>query len=79
MKFTVLFKDPDTVADAANDAAKDALAEIEGIDDDEREALIEKRADKLREAIEPWIEYGECVRIEFDTKAGTATVLKDKS
>lgn len=79
MKFMITFKDPDTVADAVNEAAKEALESVDGIDDDEREVLVEKRAEKLREAIEPWIEYGEYVRIEFDTEAGTATVFKAPS
>ena len=29
-------------------------------------------------ALSVWIEYGEYIRVEFDTEAGTATVLKVK-
>lgn len=30
----------------------------------------------LKDVVDQWVEYGESVTIEFDTEAGTATVIK---
>lgn len=76
MKFTITFKDPDGVYDSLRDAARQAVPE--GLDDEEREDLIATRREKLTEAIEPWVQYDEYISIEFDTEAGTATVLRNK-
>ena len=78
MKFTVTMKDPDTLWDSVNDAAKMYAAGQEGLDEDEREAVAERRAEKLRDFASEWFTYGEYVSVEFDTDAGTATVLKAK-
>ena len=73
MKFRIMFKDPDGVSECLDDAAKDALPE--GLDADEREAVIETRCEKLKKFAERWIEYGEYLCVEFDADAGTAVVV----
>jgi len=78
MKFTVSFKDPDVVSDACLEAAKEMLQSVQGIDEEEREELVDTRAAKLRDFTDKWVEYGEYIRVEFDTKADTAIVVKRK-
>lgn len=73
MKFQVQFKDPDVVREAAEDAAKESFPE--GLSDEEKEMLVEKRTEKLTDFTGKWIKYGEYVTIEFDTDAGTAVVV----
>ena len=68
-------RDPDGSYDCMTDAAKDSLVAIEGLSDEEREQLQEKRAEKLRDFAGKWLEYGEYVVVEFDTDAGTAVVV----
>lgn len=79
MKFKVTMKDPDTLYDAVNDAVKAQIEEIGITDEDEIEALLEKRAEKVREICAEWFEYGEYLTIEIDTEAKTATVCKAKN
>ena len=76
MKFTVTMKDPDTLHDAIKDAVKEDLAKIEGIDDDDREALAERREAAVREIASTWFSYGEYLSVEIDTDAKTCTVLQ---
>lgn len=78
MKFQVTMKDPDSLGDAVKEAAEEQLATIEGIDADEKESLIEGRAAKLSDFACKWMEYGEYITVEFDTDAGTATVVPGK-
>ena len=74
-KFRVTLKDPDGPADCIGDAARTSLPE--GLSEDEREAIIDIRRAELQRFAGQWLEYGECARIEFDTDAGTATLLKE--
>ena len=76
MKFTITMKDPDGSSDCLGDAAEQELPE--GLDEDEREMLIESRREKLSDFVSQWLEYGESARIEFDTEAKTATLLKGR-
>ncbi len=76
MKFTVSMKDPDALYDAVTDAVKDDVAKLEGLSDEEREGVIETRAEKVRDLCGLWFEYGEYLRVEIDTEAKTCTVLK---
>lgn len=69
MKFTIQFKDPDGVYDSLQRAAMASIPP--GLSKKETDVIAE-----YRRAIRPWVEFGECVRIEFDTEAKTATVLK---
>jgi hypothetical protein len=77
MKFTVTMKDPDALYESAKDAAEAYAQSIEGLGDDEREALRELRLEKLTDFASEYMRYGEYIDVEFDTEAGTATVLKD--
>ena len=75
MKFRVTMKDPDGPYDCIKDAAAESLKAIGGLSDDEREALIEKRRETLSVFADRFMEYGEYITVEFDTEAGTATVV----
>ena len=57
------------------DAVDDEVAELD-VDDDEREMIVDSRLEKAWEALSPWVRYQECVTLEFDTEAGTATILR---
>jgi hypothetical protein len=70
MKFRVVFKTPD----ALHDAVKDALGD-EDEDDDEDESEDGPTAKSLISFAERWVRWGEYVTVEFDTVAGTATVV----
>ena len=63
MKFTVMFKDPDGVYDSLKDA---------GIIGEDGTAVNEE-AKKL---VDKFVEFDEYVYLEFDTEAGTVTVLE---
>ena len=74
-KFRVTLKDPDGPADCIGDAARTSLPE--GLSAEEREAIIGIRREELSRFAGQWLEYGEYAQIEFDTEAGTATLLKN--
>ena len=78
MKFRITMKDPDGPYECIQDAAKDQVKAIEGITDAERETLMGSRVDALRDFAGKWMEYGEYIEVEFDTEAGTATVIPRK-
>jgi hypothetical protein len=78
MKFRVTMKDPDGVYDSLADAAKESVKDAKVEDENEREALREYRAQKIRDFAGQWLEYGEYAEIEFDTEAGTAVLVKTK-
>lgn len=78
MKFQVQLKDPDGFSDSIDDAIAASLKAMTEIDEDEKDAVKEKRGEKVREAMEKWVEYGEYVTLEFDTDAGTAIVVERK-
>ena len=63
MHIPVTFKTPGVVEDAV-----DSLRDYEN-DDDYDDAVA-----KANKALSKWIEFGEYVTIDFDTKAGTAKV-----
>ena len=62
MKLSMIFKDPDAVHIALK---------REGLDSDKAGS----DGDEIYRAVSKWIKWGEYVRIEVDTEAGTATVL----
>lgn len=78
MKFTVTLKDPDGFSESVKDAVDESVDELDGLDDEEKDALREVRSEKTWEKLEQFVEYQEYVTIEFDTDAGTATVVKRK-
>lgn len=78
MKFCITFKDPDRVGDSIEEMANEQVSAIPNIDEEEREALLESRKKKIGEQLEKWIECDEYITVEFDTDAGTATVVPQK-
>jgi hypothetical protein len=74
MKFKVTMKDPDTLHDAITDAVKEELEKIGGLDDDDRDALTDKRHEAVAKITSKWFRYSEYVTIEIDTDAQTAVV-----
>jgi hypothetical protein len=70
MKFIVTFKTPDAVLDAIERELPPAI-----VGNQEEESLRAYEVEKLAEFVAKWVRYGEYVDIEFDTEAGTATVL----
>lgn len=77
MKITISFKDPDAVDYAIESAVEVAVDEM-CLPVDESNAVFEIKTGKAREALSKFVEYGEYLRVEFDTEAGTATVLEPK-
>jgi len=75
MIFRVTFKDPDTLHDAIYDAVKADVATMAGLDEDEKEAVAEKRRERVAERVGRWFKYSEYVTIEIDTDADTAVVV----
>jgi len=80
MKLTVCMKTPDAVEYAVKDAVEREFTDVDptGRYDDPEELEWEKRQreEELTEQLSKWFSYGECVNIEIDTEAGTATVVK---
>ena len=74
MKFSVTFKDPDGPHECFQEAAEAAI-DATNLDEDEHEAAVEIRLEKLKEFAGKWLDCGEYVTIEFDTEAGTAVVV----
>ncbi len=72
MKITVHMKTPDAVH-----YAMEAVAEREPSSEPDDELRDERIAD-AKDALDKWFKYGECLSIEFDTEAMTATVLPAK-
>lgn len=76
MKFKVTMKDPDGVQDSLDDAAKVYANSIEGLTEDEREAVREKRRELIGSIADKWFEYGEYLTVEIDTDTKTITVVE---
>lgn len=76
MKFCITFKDPDGPYECIRDAAKESLPE--GLDEAEKDALIESRHEKLANFCRRWLEFSEYVTLEFDTEAKTCVVVENK-
>lgn len=72
MKFIVNFKTPDAVNDAIKEYARQWLPEPDSLED---ESLLCDITDKLQTCALKWVHYGECISVEFDTEADTATVI----
>lgn len=78
MKIRVTLKDPDTMHDAVDEAAK-RLPKPEGVSPKEWKSLCEERAGEAKDIIsQRWMEYGEYLEVDFDTDALTATVVPIK-
>ena len=75
MKVRVTLKDPDTMHDAVEGAVA-RLPKPEDLCPQEWADVRDSRVCKVSDAIsEKWMEYGEYLVVEFDTDAGTATVI----
>lgn len=77
MKFRVTMKDPDTLIDAVNDAVAESIKGL-GLDDGERAAVAEKRAEKTLNLCGKWFGYSEYLTVEIDTDAMTCVVIPDE-
>ena len=77
MKFKVTFKDPDVVSDAITEAIKRELVQLP-LSPEEIEAVVELREHEINNFTDTWVEYGEYITVEFDTEAGTCTVVPRK-
>lgn len=77
MKFTVTFKTPGAVEFVIQNVI-DCDEHLENIEDEEEwsDAEFAFKAE-LKEFTEKWVRYGEYIDVEFDTDAGTATVLEN--
>ncbi len=78
MKFQVTLKDPDGFSNAVDEAVKESLSELEGLDEYEKEQLLDVRLEKTWEKLERFVEYQEYVTIEFDTEADTAVLVSKR-
>jgi hypothetical protein len=77
LKFQVQMKDPDTLSDAIADAVDEELKPL-NLPEDEREAVAEKRIEKVGDVCDKWFKYGEYLTVEIDTEAKTCVVLDAK-
>ena len=75
MKFTVQMKDPDTLSDAIDEAVEAVFDAMPDLSAEEQEAAAGVRKEQVRSLCYKWFEYGEYLRVEIDTEAGTCTVL----
>lgn len=80
MKIRVTLKDPDMMSDAVADAVAKEVKGLTNLNDRERQIIQGDRICEVQSDIsEKWMEYGEYLVVEFDTDAGTATVIPWKS
>lgn len=81
MKFTLTFKTPDVLEqleDSACDLAMAAADDDADPDDEEIQEATAEHQDTMRAFAKQWVKYDECITVEFDTEAKTATVMKVK-
>jgi hypothetical protein len=76
MKFRVQFKTPDAVTEAIKEAAIQAIPP--NVDGAEADALFSEKQDEMLTCSLKWVRYAECITIEFDTEADTATIVPQK-
>lgn len=80
MKFRITMKDPDGVYDSIDDVARAHAAKVISSTELGTALDADKVREDLHEAIKShtreFIEHGEYLTVEFDTEAGTATVVK---
>jgi hypothetical protein len=77
-KFQVTFKSPDGVSDSIQTAALGLAGSRGMMSHSDYFDVVEDYAQELRDASSKWIRCEEYVTIEFDSDAGTATVLESK-
>lgn len=74
MKITVSFKNPDALDESIDESFQDL--KIEGLDEEELEAVKETRKAETKEICEKWFKWGEYLTVEVDTEAKTCTVIE---
>jgi hypothetical protein len=82
MKFVVTMKTPDAISQGIEQAAQryvDDLGPNDMSDDEIQEEVLRDKQAELCTFVNKWVKYSEYITIEFDTDAGTATVLEVKS
>lgn len=78
VKIRVTLKDPDTLHESVVEAVQQSLLS-RGLSLKERAVLQEAAVTELQTPIViKWMEWGEYLTVEFDTDAGTATVIPNK-
>ena len=78
MKIEIILKDPDCVYDAINEALENL--KIEGLNDEELEAVKEKRREEYKKIASKWFEYGEYgeyLTVRLDTNAETLEICEN--
>lgn len=66
MKFQIVLKDPDTLYDAIDDSL--ASLSVDGLSEEELEAVRKERKESIRDLCSKWFEYGEYLTVEVDTE-----------
>ena len=70
MKLQVMFKSPDAVHNSLQDAGFSTKCGVVDSGDPDAECY-----ESIEQVLRQWIKWGECITVEFDTEAGTATVV----
>lgn len=73
MKFQLTLKDPDGIFNGLRDGTW--YLDLCNENKEERAIAEEKRLVTMITFVEQWLEFGEYATIEFDTNAGTATLV----
>jgi hypothetical protein len=76
MKITATLCDSGGFWDAATTYAKEISNGVEGLTKEERNFLLQERAEDALRNLRPWVGYEEQITIEFDLDNQTATVVK---
>lgn len=77
MKIKVYLKDPVGFWVGVKDSVNELVKEFGGkLSEKEKGLVAESRVESAWEFMSQWVEYRECVLIEFDTDSKTATVVK---
>ena len=77
MKIKVYLKDSDGFWDGVKDSVNELVKELGSkLSEKEKGIVAESRVKDAWEFVSQWVEYKECVVLEFDTDAKTATVVK---
>lgn len=80
MKFQLTFKTPD-VMDKINDDITQHVLDLshdDELDDEQTESLHYDIENECRELLDKFLNWGECLAVEFDTENGTATVVRQR-
>lgn len=77
MIVSLTFKTTDVVDESIRAAVMDDLSgDVKYMEEDERKAVIELRIEKLRAKAGRWFEWGEYVKIEWDTVTDECKVVR---